>query len=489
MLLRVRAWAEGRSFWSDEASLGLNFLSGSILDLVSQPLDNNQSAPIGFLIFVKLSTLIFGENVYSFRLPALFAGVATLYFATGIAQRSFQNHLTALFFLASVALSPVLIYYSSELKHYGFDVLVATYAISLLTRPERRTSISVLLFVFFLSLTSIVSIPILLTVGLLSFVDSRKTSIQSEGNRRVGFFSWGGFAAFLSGSAFNLGHTVLTADRDYMVSWWKNAGGFPPPTFQYWDSIRWYFEAIINQLGDPFWDQQISLPNDGPVPLFIWAPAVTLALVGLFRRQCATHAIALAIFALPFALSSAMIYPLSSRLSLFVIPASVFLIAKGLERMTSEVHLTKLVACGTLVSLLLGQATIQNAYRFLTPNDQRDTIWVFSQVKLQGNDADILYYHGYSARAVDFHNGLGFDPGAQLRWLPFSDAPIPSEVSLPDKFWLMAVHALGDVREISDDLERLGYTRVCSFDSENTFLARFANSDISQDLACELEPR
>ena len=59
-------------FWFDEASLAYNFVTRDFWQLVSKPLEAEQSAPILYLYTVKIFQILFGTSEFVFRLPSFF---------------------------------------------------------------------------------------------------------------------------------------------------------------------------------------------------------------------------------------------------------------------------------------------------------------------------------------------------------------------------------------------------------------------------------
>ena len=73
IILRVRQYFSGRSFWSDEASLAYNLVNRTFSGL-TQPLDYEQGAPIGFLFIEKFLIILWGNVDQVMRLFPLFPG-------------------------------------------------------------------------------------------------------------------------------------------------------------------------------------------------------------------------------------------------------------------------------------------------------------------------------------------------------------------------------------------------------------------------------
>jgi 4-amino-4-deoxy-L-arabinose transferase-like glycosyltransferase len=122
VVLRLRQYLLNRSFWADEASLAVNLVNRNFGGL-TQLLDYHQAAPIGFLFIEKLSILIFGNHDYVMRLYPLFAGILAIYLIYSISRVSFGTF--GLFAVSMFSITWWLVYYSSELKQYGSDVMIA----------------------------------------------------------------------------------------------------------------------------------------------------------------------------------------------------------------------------------------------------------------------------------------------------------------------------------------------------------------------------
>ncbi len=66
------------SLWGDEASLANNIIKYPLPELYTRTLDNNQAAPPGYLVVVKLISLLLGNSELSLRLFALLSGIASV---------------------------------------------------------------------------------------------------------------------------------------------------------------------------------------------------------------------------------------------------------------------------------------------------------------------------------------------------------------------------------------------------------------------------
>ncbi|HET7233984.1 MAG TPA: glycosyltransferase family 39 protein [Longimicrobium sp.] len=136
VLLRLAQYAVNRSLWMDEALLASNFLDGPWSRLL-ETFERGQTAPLGFLALVKGAAALLGRAELALRLPTLVAGLATLAFLPRVARR-YTTRRALPFAVATVALAPYLVYYSSEVKPYAFDALCSVAVLALAHDAARR---------------------------------------------------------------------------------------------------------------------------------------------------------------------------------------------------------------------------------------------------------------------------------------------------------------------------------------------------------------
>src|SRR5690349_16225058 len=111
---RLEQYLFNRSLWLDEALMVLNLLHRSFAQLM-KPLDYQLVAPLAWLFAEKLCILLFGPGELGLRLVAAAGGTLAMGLVAVLAWRLLAPR-AALVAVALFALSPPLIYYSSELK-------------------------------------------------------------------------------------------------------------------------------------------------------------------------------------------------------------------------------------------------------------------------------------------------------------------------------------------------------------------------------------
>jgi hypothetical protein len=123
ILLRFVQYLSNPSVWMDEAFIALNIAHQPLFDLW-EPLNNLQSAPLGFLFAEKGVVEVIGNNEYALRLIPLASSVASVFLFLAVARRWLgREALVAA--LALFAMTTPLLIYAAQTKQYSGDVAVA----------------------------------------------------------------------------------------------------------------------------------------------------------------------------------------------------------------------------------------------------------------------------------------------------------------------------------------------------------------------------
>jgi hypothetical protein len=323
-------WLGNASLWVDELRLAENVLGHGFRELLSQGLELGQVAPVGFMVLVRTAAMLFGDGELALRVvPLLASGLALAFFAP--LAKDLAGPVGGFVATAMFALNPYLISMSGVVKQYSTDVLVTVVLMVILRRlwqgrePRRRRVLLLAVGAGALGTLSIPSAIVAASALIALFVQTwrRRATGGPDQLRSALFpiFAWGLAAT----AAAVWANALLTPSmRDYMSSYWGQAGAFMPPFFEYptwmiertsWILRRWALRPYIGNGGsvNPGLDLLASVPMVATVSC---AAAVVLA-----RK----HGLGLGLFAvLPLVFSLGLsrlhLYPVDARTSLFLIP-------------------------------------------------------------------------------------------------------------------------------------------------------------------------
>jgi uncharacterized membrane protein len=364
LALRMRQYLSGRSFWLDEAMLALNIVHRDFAGLF-RPLDYDQGAPLGFLLLEKLTITLLQNGELTLRLPPFVAGCLALVFFY-IFLRRFLSPAGSLPALAFFVFSERLIYYTSELKQYIFDVfvllallLVFLYAIPRQENqsPPGRAWIGLLLAGILAVWFSHPSVFMLSGIGLTLLWQNRH-------NRRkliqVGLVITGWLVSF--GGVFLASLSSLAAN-DFLMDYWQDYFMPLPP----WIAPERYLSVLshaITYFG-------VSIPA--------WLAGLIFlgGLIALWRIHPSLASVfGLAVLA-AFGASALGKYPLGGRMLLFIAPISLGLLGAAFEGLYRLLLLARLrwgaaILTASLAALLLFAPVSLAIERFQQPRMQEN---------------------------------------------------------------------------------------------------------------------
>ena len=314
----ARQYLANRSLWLDEAMLANNVVSHSLRFLLTQTLESEQAAPVGFLVSLKILGKLFGYQDFILRLVPIFFGLAVLPVAY-LLQKKFKHPITQFLFIGCFAISPILIYYSSEVKQYSVDVFFTIYLLWVGFNYLRWKFGSLILLVngFFGIIFSSPSIFVLAGIGIT-------LAIQFYNRRELKPL----YRLIVIGVVwclqFALIYFIFTrgiVENGFLQTYWQNAFAELPLTLS---GIIWYLESALGLA-------YLGFSAPGPVPVHVlsawYSPGnwiifacILSGAYGLFRKNREWFWINILIISLTLTASGLHLYPFRSRPLLFLIP-------------------------------------------------------------------------------------------------------------------------------------------------------------------------
>ncbi|MDH3733662.1 MAG: glycosyltransferase family 39 protein [Gemmatimonadota bacterium] len=474
---RFAHFLSGRSLWLDEAMIALNIDQRSFSEL-SAALDFNQAAPLGFLWLEKLAVLPFGTSELALRFWPFVAGLAALAVFAVLARRLLSPG-AAVFAFTLFALSTSLTYYSAEVKQYSFDVLLACLLplLGLMADEDDRSAAWIALAlagalgVWFSHPLVFVLPGVVLFLSLTPVDLAIDPAVAPTEERRV----FSGFAlrgdrlrrlaavGALWGVSFAVAYWLTARDvsrSPLMARFWVE-GFMPLPPTSVAD-LGWYAHAFTGWIRGVF----DFTETDSPLrTAAFWIGGVVAMAGGVVAWGRDRRRYVLVAMPVLLALLAAAIrlYPFKGRLILFLVPATIVLIAWGLEAAVSSrpvaggtpadappgparaVARLGGFAAGTLLvvcsSVILAQWLAQPGREELRP--------VLQHVVANAEPGDVIYLHSGAQHAYLFYErtceSCRVEPGSIVRggFLSGQDEAIARDLSqLPrtGRVWLVFAH-------------------------------------------------
>ncbi|HLK32502.1 MAG TPA: hypothetical protein VKT29_05390 [Terriglobales bacterium] len=354
-LFRIFGYLLNRSLWLDEAYLALNILHRSYAGLL-RPLENHQGAPIGFLLLEKFAVRSLGANEYALRLLPLVAGLIALLLFCQTARLALRPGAAAVA-TALFAVSPSLLYYSSEVKQYSGDVALAVllYLVAL-GAPIADWTLARIAALGLIGGAAIwFSHPSVFVLAGIGVTVLGACVARGHWSTLLRFCLAGLLWTASALAAYFFVLRSLTRDPALFQYWAENFMPLPPRSLSDW---KWLVDSFF-----AFFSQTAGWEFAGLAAL-----AFVLGFAGLWRTRRETLFLLLAPALLTLFASGLHKYPFGGRLTLFLVPAVLLVMGEGVEQLRLATRGHAAVIGYAFIILLLLDPTVYVLHHFAKPH-------------------------------------------------------------------------------------------------------------------------
>lgn len=378
ILYRVLFYSYGRPFWNDECALANNVINFNIVNCF-KPLAFSQAAPPFFLVISGLFSKMMPSIELSLRFFPLIASVLSIFAFYFVSKKVLNKKSAIVCALLLFCFNYRLIYYAQEFKQYSSDVLIFLSILAsyfYLDIEKLNTKKLVLAgFVYAVSVWfSFASLFALFTVFCLFIFKNIKSYKKLIPLILPVVASFVCFYVFEHHLAIN----------KFLLEYWQN--GFINQDFSNFGQIFMnYFAYSFNSI---------------IIMLFF---LIGLALK-LFNFKNEKSLILLIPIALAVVLSYFKIYPLESRVSLYLIPVCILFAVQILEYMNFKKKLANYIFYSLIIFILGFPVVINSTYKIVCKDfEKEDIVTTLTQADKMIKAGDVLYIPDGSEITYNFY--------------------------------------------------------------------------------------
>lgn len=431
VFLRIWEYLGNRSMRLEEASIALNLVNKSFLELAG-PLDPAQFAPLGFLWLERLAVILFGGSEYSLRLFPLLVSIISILLFYKVSSY-FLDKTSTLLALFIFSISNVLIYYSSEAKQYSFDVFTTVWLYYLVLKFYQNRTIKNFAILILAGGISIwfayTSVFVLASVGLVLLIKFFDKKVF------LGLSFWA--ASCLLAYAINL---HLAAESQPLSNFWKFA--FAPNPLRSLSHSRWYLDTYLN----------ISYDTLNMAYLFLPVIILIVAIFYLIKKSKTLTLLLISPILFAIIASMSQRYPLIDRFILFFLPNFLIVLAFGLAQFGKTIqrfiHIPSLISQILLIALIFYPSLILDIQFLSEPRVIEDIkpVLEFYSKRSQIGDKLYLYYAAepaflYYAKRFGL-NDIKYTLGRESRKQPAKYREDLNQLKGQKRVWIIFSHVV-----------------------------------------------
>jgi hypothetical protein len=320
LVVRAATFLHSNTLEIDESALLINILERDWTQLWS-PL-NNQHAPIGYLLCLKLATKLGGESYFTFRICNLVVGFVTMLLVAFYSRKWFSLPTAALATWI-VAISSGAIFFSVVAKQYAFDLGLTWILLAICMRHLLQPDVNTPNFPFALAPVGVILVwmshPIIFVlIGYLSATTFQVFQQRSNRWRWLVVLTVVWFSSFILNYFLVLRHSA--SDQFLKDFWHPYFAPFPPSSLA---DFKWYLDRFF----DLFFNGPFFFTVSGAVMVLF----VCLGISRLWQLNKSVLIFLVSPILCALAASALKLYPFYDRFLLFSVPLLLVLFGYGLE--------------------------------------------------------------------------------------------------------------------------------------------------------------
>lgn len=392
--VRLIPLVQDRNLWIDEAMLALNLVERSPRQLLG-PLDWNQGAPVGFLLFVKGAITAFGPGEWTLRLVPLVGSILGLVAFAWLARRVLEPS-AALIAVGLFAVSPYLMSYAAECKQYSTDaaLTVGLLAVALGLLQGKSGLWRWTMLALAGSAAIWFSHPAAFVLGGIGLALFAEAVVRHDRGRITACCATIG--CWLT--SFALCYLVALrhlGNNQYLLDYW--AGHFLPLPRSAGD-LAWLADHYFAFFAYP--------GGLGGTEIKAGGVAAVLFLVGLvaIARDRWTVAVALSLPGILALLASGLHkYPFAGRLLLFLVPPMLLAVARGAWVVFAALRPSRPLAAWLFLGLLAMAPTFEMYQKVRRPFHHEEVAPVLRALQMECQTDDVVYVYYGAVPAFQFY--------------------------------------------------------------------------------------
>ncbi|WP_158825168.1 glycosyltransferase family 39 protein [Mucilaginibacter lacusdianchii] len=412
--IRLYHYFYNRSLWEDEIYLSAGIVNKSLVEILTRPLPYLQKAPLGYLLVSRFCVWVFGNHEMALRLYPLICGLLSLFLFVPVA-RYYLKPLGVVVGLAMLAFSPPIIYHNVEAKPYGTELLATLIVLWLFIKYQNQTHWRKLLvwgiygsIIVWFTYTAIF---VLAATGItLAISYTTKRNWKALIRMVVPGAMW-----LLSFAVSYFLYAKEGSESGWLVDFWQKHDGYIPLSPV--PAAMWLLHRVFSFLHYPVglsWYNDWSEHNVIKQILnrMAFGPLLFLALgVPYFYKYNKRFLLLVGIAILITVSTSALkLYPFHERLTVYLAPYIIILLASGCEAIVWPGLFVKVIRYILIALLLFGpfknsleQVIKPRLFADYKKSYQREALFYLQQHIHQG---DAVYIHRTDIPGYTFYKSI-----------------------------------------------------------------------------------